>query len=139
MGRTKDGTPMSTHVMEHFSRPHLDAATLEELVSLDAGEPGFFGEVMASYFAESQKRLNALDLAVARADVHSAASAAHCLRGSSANVGVIDVAESCAALEEAVRRGEELELGAAVERIRAAYHAAAPVLDGLVAEHRPAA
>jgi len=117
--------------MEHLeiSGPSpLDYAAIDDLISLDESRPGFIGKIMTIYYLESRTRMDALEHAAASLDIRSAADAAHALRGCSANIGAIRVAQRCADLEEAARGGDQVDLGLAVAAIRSAYHAALPWL-----------
>ncbi len=123
---------MITQTVEYNDPPQLDAVTIDELLSLDEDAPGTAGEIIAIYYIEAQKRLDALDRAAASYDFGTAATAAHALRGCSANVGAIHVAQNCALLEEAARSGRQIDLALAVETIHSAYDAVLPWLARVV-------
>ncbi|HXH41690.1 MAG TPA: Hpt domain-containing protein [Thermoanaerobaculia bacterium] len=122
--------------LEAGSLSPLDHAAIAELISLDESLPGFVRELIDIYYVEGRKRLQLLDEAATSHDLGSAASAAHALRGCSANIGAIDVARSCGALEEAARAGARIDLENAVAAIHSAYQAALPWLASVATERQ---
>lgn len=99
----------------------VDPATLATLRSIDeAGAPGFFVELVSIFLAELPGRLDTIRGAVARGDGPAVGSAAHSLKGSSANLGARPLATLCERLERDGKTGSLGETG--------------PLLDSIVVE-----
>jgi HPt (histidine-containing phosphotransfer) domain-containing protein len=121
----------------------LDPAILEALGGLSLpGDPGFLGELVESYGADSRRLLTQLKGAIAARDEAQFRRLAHELKGSSAAVGAIRLSQLCESLEsaigdeawplraEACDRAEALHQAAAARlRERAAHHRASPLVD----------
>ena len=88
------------------------------------------GRLLDTWEAETAGRLAELDDAVAVGDADAVARTAHALRGGSAALGAVRLAEVCGEVETALRAGEPLELAPARDRIAAA---AADAREGLAA------
>jgi signal transduction histidine kinase/CheY-like chemotaxis protein len=65
-----------------------------------AGRPELLAELLAVYLRDTPPRLAALHEAVARADAEALRRAAHSLKGSSSQIGAVQVARLCADIEE---------------------------------------
>ncbi|MEO8379279.1 MAG: ATP-binding protein [Acidobacteriota bacterium] len=111
-----------------LAAPALDASVIDELRSLAEGDPSFLAEVATLYVQESATRLAHLQSAAADADLEALATHAHALRGSSANVGALEVAEACRDLEHLPAFTSAEQCTAAVENVQAALTRAAPEL-----------
>jgi HPt (histidine-containing phosphotransfer) domain-containing protein len=78
----------------------VDARALAALRDLQgAGRPDLLAEVIAVYLRDTPARLAALHEAVARTDAEALRRAAHSLKGSSSQIGAVQVARLCADLE----------------------------------------
>ena len=78
----------------------VDASALAALRDLQgAGRPDLLAELIAVYLRDTPPRLAALHEAVARTDAEALRRAAHGLKGSSSQIGAVQVARLCAELE----------------------------------------
>jgi CheY-like chemotaxis protein len=94
----------------------VDACALAALRDLQgAGRPDLLAELIAVYLRDTPPRLAALHEAVARADVEALRRAAHGLKGSSSQIGAVQMARLCAELEGHVRTAD---LTGAAETLR---------------------
>jgi signal transduction histidine kinase/CheY-like chemotaxis protein/HPt (histidine-containing phosphotransfer) domain-containing protein len=82
------------------------------------------GRLVDTWEAETATRLAALDEAVAAGDAEAAARTAHAVRGGSAALGALRVAEVCAAAEQALKDGRPVDLAAFRDELRTAVAAA---------------
>src|SRR5205085_9722205 len=79
----------------------VDGNVLAALRDLQgAGRPDILAELLAVYLRDTPPRLAALHEAVARADAEALRRAAHSLKGSSSQIGAVQVARLCADIEE---------------------------------------
>jgi CheY-like chemotaxis protein len=79
----------------------VDASALAALRDLQGEDgPDILAELIAVYLRDTPPRLAALHKAVARADAEALGRAAHSLKGSSSQIGAVQVARLCADLEE---------------------------------------
>jgi CheY-like chemotaxis protein len=79
----------------------VDAHTLAALRDLQGeGQPDILAELSAVYLRETPPRLAALREAVARVDGEALRREAHTLKGSSSQIGAVQMARLCADLEE---------------------------------------
>ncbi|MEO6205387.1 MAG: response regulator, partial [Mycobacteriales bacterium] len=78
----------------------------------------FRGQLISTWEKETDKRMVELDEAVCQADSEGVIRAAHAMRGGSAALGAVRLAQGCADLEEALRAGEDVDLVAAQSRLR---------------------
>ncbi len=79
---------------------HLDAAIVEDLLSLSDGDPEFVEELFSTFQTTAREGIGRLRLAVQSADHDAIRREAHSLRGTSANVGASLLQHLCAALED---------------------------------------
>jgi HPt (histidine-containing phosphotransfer) domain-containing protein len=78
----------------------VDGNVLAALRDLQGqGRPDILAELIAVYLRDTPPRLAALHEAVARADAEAFRRAAHSLKGSSSQIGAVQVARLCADLE----------------------------------------
>ena len=85
----------------------VDANALAALRDLQgAGRPDLLAELIAVYLRDTPPRLTALHEAVARADAEALRRAAHSLKGSSSQIGAVQIARLCAELEGQVRTAD---------------------------------
>ena len=85
-----------------MNKQYLDQVLLDELRSILEDE---FPVVVATYLQDSSLRVHELQQAFDRGDTAAVRKVAHSLKGSSANLGLIYLAELCCALEDAAREG----------------------------------
>jgi signal transduction histidine kinase/DNA-binding response OmpR family regulator len=82
----------------------VDARALAALRDLQGeGQPDILAELLAVYLRDTPPRLAALHEAVACADAEALRRAAHSLKGSSSQIGAVQIARLCANLEEQAR------------------------------------
>jgi CheY-like chemotaxis protein len=85
----------------------VDANALATLRDLQgAGRPDLLAELLAVYLRDAPPRLAALHEAVAHADAEALRRAAHSLKGSSSQIGAVQIARLCAELEGQVRTAD---------------------------------
>jgi PAS domain S-box-containing protein len=85
----------------------LDEGALDAIRDLDAGNrAGLLGQVVALYLEASPPLIDQIQEGLRSADADGVRIAAHTLKSSSANLGARGLAEICAALESAARKGD---------------------------------
>jgi signal transduction histidine kinase/DNA-binding response OmpR family regulator len=85
----------------------VDARALAALRDLQGeGRPDILAELLAVYLRDTPSRLAALHEAVAHADAEELRRAAHSLKGSSSQIGAVQIAHLCAELEGQVRTAD---------------------------------
>ncbi len=100
------------------SSPTVDLGMLRKLrASQSAGEPDIVAEVISLFLEDAPARLAAIQTAVERGDLPTAARTAHTLKGSAGHLGAKTLALLCARLEEKVRGGTPFNAGFAVDAI----------------------
>lgn len=131
--RTDEAAGHSTQVMTPRSAPPamLDATTVTELQRLAGGDSDFLRDLLEQYEHDSLTRLGELDAAAAAGDSERLVRLAHALRGSSANVGAVDVAEACRGVERLAQVGAVSCYADAVAAVHAAYARVLPALAAL--------
>lgn len=85
-----------------MSELYLDEALFEELRSILDTE---FPTLINTYVQDSSARVEELRRGFAEGEADTVRKAAHSLKGASANLGLVYLAEQCRALEEAAREG----------------------------------
>ena len=84
----------------------IDRTTLETLREFqDTGEPDIVAELIEIFLQDTPPRLAAIREALHRADAGEIASAAHALKGSSANLGALQMSALCLKIETLGRAG----------------------------------
>lgn len=96
-----------------MSQHYLDEALLEELRGILDTE---FPTLIETFIQDSTRRLADLREALSRGQHDDVRKAAHSLKGASANLGLVLLAEECRVLEEAARDGH---LEGAADRVEA--------------------
>src|SRR5205085_3032147 len=82
----------------------VDGNVLAALRDLQgAGRPDILAELLAVYLRDTPPRLAALHEAVARADAEALRRAAHSLKGSSSQIGAVQIVRLCTDLEHQAR------------------------------------
>jgi CheY-like chemotaxis protein len=92
----------------------VDASALAALRDLGEDRPDLLAELLAVYLRDTPPRLAALHEAVARADAEALRRAAHSLKGSSSQIGAVQVARLCTDLEE---QASTTDLGGVAETL----------------------
>lgn len=85
-----------------MSEQFLDEAALDELKDILDSE---FKVLVQTFVQDSGLRLQDIQAAQAAGDAEGLRKAAHSLKGASANLGLLVIAEHCNKLEEAARQG----------------------------------
>ena len=110
----------------------VDPTVLLSLTSRLGDRAGpVLGRLLDSWESESTRRLRELDDAVVAGDAEAAARAVHALRGGSASMGAVQLAEACGAVEHDVRAGQQVDLPAVADEIRRAVEQARTALAAL--------
>ena len=100
----------------------VDASTLAALRDLQGeGPPDILAELIAVYLRDTPPRLAALHEAVAHADAEALRRAAHSLKGSSSQIGAVQVARLCADLEEQASRTDLRDVAETLRRLDEAF------------------
>jgi len=102
----------------------LDRAALRSLLEMVGDDPEFVGELVDEYLADAPVQLEAMRAAVAAGDPASAARPAHTLKGTSSNLGAMELAAACRKIEERARAGAADGLMELVASAGAAYERA---------------
>jgi HPt (histidine-containing phosphotransfer) domain-containing protein len=103
----------------------LDAAALARLRELDPdGRQGLLARVLAAYESSLRGMVDQLHAALDAGDAGAVAGLAHKLKSSSASVGALALAASCADVERRLRGGVSGDLAADVARLLADGEAA---------------
>ena len=103
----------------------LDAAALARLRELDPdGRQGLLARVLAAYESSLRGMVDQLHAALDAGDAGAVAGLAHKLKSSSASVGALALAASCADVERRLRGGVPGDLAADVARLLADGEAA---------------
>jgi CheY-like chemotaxis protein/HPt (histidine-containing phosphotransfer) domain-containing protein len=122
--------PAVSTVHGEESRPELDADTIEGLLALGEDDGTFLRELVDQYRTDADARIAGLERAAERGEHLPIRTLAHALRGSSANLGAVEVTEACRSLEELTEENVEAYI-AAVGIIREAYSRVLPLLEAL--------
>lgn len=85
-----------------MSELYLDEALLEELRDILDDE---FPSLISTYIQDSGVRVDDMRQAFSRGDLDGVRKSAHSLKGASANLGLIYLAEQCRVMEDAARAG----------------------------------
>jgi HPt (histidine-containing phosphotransfer) domain-containing protein len=85
-----------------MSELYLDEALFEELRSILDDE---FPALITTYIQDSGVRVDDLHQAFVRGDADAVRKSAHSLKGASANLGLVYLAELCRVMEDAAREG----------------------------------
>jgi CheY-like chemotaxis protein len=100
----------------------VDARALTALRDLQgAGRPDLLAELIAVYLRDTPPRLAALHDAVARVDAEALRREAHGLKGSSSQLGAVQVARLCTELEGHVRTADLMGAAETLRRLDAAF------------------
>jgi two-component system, sensor histidine kinase and response regulator len=101
----------------------VDRAALDRLLETTGGDPGFLGELIDTYLADTPGQLAALHRAAEAGDVAELVRPAHSLKTNSANVGAERLSAMCRQLETAARGGTVDDAAARVAAAEAEFGA----------------
>ena len=93
------------------------------------GDIAFVGELVAEYRTDGASRVADMRTALAAGQAEDLRRAAHTLKGSSASLGALDLAEACREVEGRARDGELDGLGPNVDAIATELDAVVAALD----------
>ena len=100
--------PLDAAAVEHQPQAALeglDPEMIDQLWTLDAGRPGFFRDLVASFASTCDELIESLPMAVTRQEDDVVARSAHRLKGTAANFGATRLSACCASLEDAAKEG----------------------------------
>ena len=83
--------------------PHIDAEQLAELKEVLEDE---FGVLISTYLTDAQFRLQLIQNGINNQDYEAVRLAAHSLKGASANLGAVILAQLCEKLENDCKAGQ---------------------------------
>lgn len=99
---------------------HLDGAALQELRTVMGSE---FPLLVQTFIKDSGERVESIRRACAAADADALRRAAHSFKGSSGNMGALQLSELCRQLEELGRDGSTAGAPLLAERLAAEFDA----------------
>lgn len=97
----------------------IDEGTVSELLESTGGDRGFLVELFATYLGEAPAQVAAMRRAASTGGAEDLVRAAHALKGASASIGALVLAERSRALEVAAGRGELHGAAQAIDAIEA--------------------
>lgn len=106
----------------------LDRAVIDELRALEATTPGLVRQVVKAYLETSDRLWVSLREAARSEDPPAVATAAHGLKGASAQVGAVALASGFKEIEELARIGKSAGLERRIEALQAAFTSARAAL-----------
>ena len=96
----------------------LDHRRLTELQDLAAGEkPGWLPELAQEYMADAALRIVEMQKAAAADDAAAVGRLAHALKGSSKNLGIVNVVPACQGLQQAGESGNCVQMPALMQEL----------------------
>lgn len=87
-----------------------------------------FSLLVDSFIRDGQQRLEAISSAVAGQDAETMRAQAHSFKGSSSNLGAVQVRECCLAMETLATQGQLDQAAALLAKLEEAFHKAAEAL-----------
>jgi HPt (histidine-containing phosphotransfer) domain-containing protein len=113
---------------------HFDPSKLDDLRALERpGNEGFLVRILAAYLADAERRVKDIENGLEAGDLPAVGMAAHTLKGSSAYVGAVHLAELLKALEEASLAGRAPK--SLVDEIEAELASIAELLVREISQH----
>lgn len=112
-----------------MSEIYLDEGLFEELRDILDTE---FPTLVRTFIADSALRLGEIQAAFPRGQADEVRKAAHSLKGASANLGLVRLAEECRLLEDAAREGRLAGEAARVEAVVREQERAVAILQSRV-------
>lgn len=92
-----------------MSEPQVDISLLEELEAILEGD---FVVLIQTFVRDSARQLGEAEMALNSGDAGAVRKLMHSLKGSSANLGLLDVAAQCASLETTALTGQVVDMSA---------------------------
>ncbi len=87
-----------------------------------------FTELVDTFLADAEKHVGYLEEFVCAGDLTALERPAHALKGSSANVGAMELMAAAAAIVTQCRSGQLVDPAGSVARVRACFEQVAPLL-----------
>ncbi|MCC8988171.1 MAG: response regulator [Candidatus Contendobacter sp.] len=101
----------------------LDPATLTALRALQTPrKPDFLAQIIGIYLNNAPQLVGAIETAYADDQRELLLRAAHTLKSSSANIGALDFATHCCAIETAARAGQPEQTAGQIQTLRAEFN-----------------
>jgi HPt (histidine-containing phosphotransfer) domain-containing protein len=102
-----DGAAVAHQDDPRLERPPVDETVIDQLASITDGQGvSVLSELLNAFLRAVPDRLDALDLAVGRADGAAVAEQAHALTGSAASFGAVGMTEMCRELRTVAIEGD---------------------------------
>jgi HPt (histidine-containing phosphotransfer) domain-containing protein len=115
------------------ARSPVDGPTLASLCALETDQPGFLATLVHEFDGSFRERLADMRAALREKDTSALQGAAHSLKGSSAIVGALRMADICGRLEGLARRGLLAGTHDVLTRLEREHDAVLPVLRAMPA------
>lgn len=90
---------------------------LAELRALGDGDPEYLAEILGEFVQDAIRLTEAIRKALTQGDAAALAEAAHCLKGSSGNIGALALAGICDKLQSTGEGGDLVTAGPLVARL----------------------
>ncbi len=104
----------------------IDLDVLNELKEIMGDD---FEELITIFISDGQTQIESLKLSIQAANLEDIKRIAHTLKGSSANLGLNDLSDSCKVLEYTLKEGSLENADKLLENIITHYNAAKKTLD----------
>jgi HPt (histidine-containing phosphotransfer) domain-containing protein len=108
--------------------PAVDQAVLAEVLDSTGGDREFLTELIGTYLDDVPRQLAALREAASAGSADGVARAAHALKGASASLGAVGIAERSRVLELAARAGRLDDAGDQIGDLEAEFERVAEAL-----------
>ncbi|MDA3963744.1 MAG: Hpt domain-containing protein [Planctomycetota bacterium] len=92
--------------MSDATSEELDRSMLAEIRDMSTPDDDLFGEIIDTYLDDVPKRIAGLHEAIAAGDADKIHRAAHTMKGSSSNLGLLGMVAACQAVVNAGRSGQ---------------------------------
>jgi hypothetical protein len=99
----------------------LDEARIATLRDLDGGDGTLLGMLVDEYDRDTRIQIDRLHAALAEGDPHTVERCAHTVKGASANIGAMRLADLCRELESLGRAGALGEAPAILDRVETEF------------------
>jgi two-component system sensor histidine kinase/response regulator len=113
----------------------LDRSQIEFLLSLDDGEGEALAQIVQEYFILNGEGHAELLRLLSEGDSDALERMAHTLKGASANVGAIGLADVCADLETRARQAQLTDAAELVEQFDAEFNRVRTALEVVLLRH----
>jgi len=112
----------------------LNMEVIDELLALsEDGDPELLVDLIQMYLADSPAKLDAIMRGIAARDWEQVERAAHALKGSSGNLGAVQVQDDCDCIQNACRLAETGAVPARAQELAAHLQAADVALRDVMA------